>query len=206
MRAIDAAMPHPADAVTQNRRALADAACVVLDTDTTSWYSMRHRLVDIDAVCCRVDGQELTTFQRCIDLERPKPPDVHQVHGITDRVVQGQPPIEHVLPQFLESWALPDILLLANNARFDLSAIAEECAITIIYDRGSPRPGPRTMTLSVVVEFNSVAYVVTHCHHSGIKKTFRLDCIRKCRLEEEGRQSWPRSLKANALAHLVSSR
>jgi DNA polymerase III epsilon subunit-like protein len=157
-------------------------------------------------VCCRVDGQELTTFQRCIDLERPKPPDVHQVHGITDRVVQGQPTIEHVLPQFLESWALPDILLLANNARFDLSAIAEECAITIIYDRGSPRPGPRTMTLSVVVEFNSVAYVVTHCHHSGIEKTFRLDRIRKCRLEEEGRQSWPRSLKANALAHSVSSR
>ena len=108
--------PHSADAVTQNRRALADAASVVLDTNTTSWYSMRHRLVDIDAVCCRVDGQELTTFQRCIDPERPKPPDVHQVHGITDRVVQGQPTIEHVLPQFLESWALPDILLLANNA------------------------------------------------------------------------------------------
>jgi hypothetical protein len=28
---------------------------------------------------------------------------VHQVHGITDRAVQGQPTIEHVLPQFIES-------------------------------------------------------------------------------------------------------
>jgi WYL domain len=62
------------------------------------------------------------------------------------------------------------------------------------------------MTPRVVVEFNSVAYVVAHCHHSGIAKTFRLDRIRKCRLEEEGRQSWPRSLKANALAHSASSR
>ena len=62
------------------------------------------------------------------------------------------------------------------------------------------------MTPRVVVEFNSVAYVVAHCHHSGIAKTFRLDRIRKCRLEEEGWQSWPRSLKANALAHSASSR
>jgi hypothetical protein len=65
--------PHPADAVTQNRRALADVACVVLDTDTTSWYSLRQRLVDRGAVCVRLDGRELTTFPRCIDPERPKP-------------------------------------------------------------------------------------------------------------------------------------
>ena len=65
--------PHPADAVTQNRRAFADIACVALDTDTTSWYSMRHRLVERGAVCCLLDSQEFTTFPRCIDPERPKP-------------------------------------------------------------------------------------------------------------------------------------
>jgi hypothetical protein len=111
--------PHSADAVTQNRRALADAASVVLDTDTTSWYSMRHRLVDIDAVCCRVDGQELTTFQRCIDPERPKPPDVHQ--GTASRLLgPGSTHARACPPTVQRVLVTPDTLLLANTARFDL--------------------------------------------------------------------------------------
>jgi DNA polymerase III epsilon subunit-like protein len=87
----------------QSRLALVPIASMVFDTDPTSRYSIMHRLVESGAVCCRLDGRELTTFQQCLDPERPKPPDVHQVHGITDRAVQGQPTIEHVLPQFIES-------------------------------------------------------------------------------------------------------
>lgn len=75
--------PHPADAMTPNRWALAEVACVALDTDPTSRYASKYRLIDRGAVCCRVDGRKLSTFQRCIDPERPKPPDVHQGHGIT---------------------------------------------------------------------------------------------------------------------------
>jgi hypothetical protein len=75
--------PHPADAMTPNRRALAEVACVALDTDPTSRYASKYRLIDRGAVCCRVDGRELSTFQRCIDPKWPKPPDVHQGHGIT---------------------------------------------------------------------------------------------------------------------------
>jgi predicted DNA-binding transcriptional regulator YafY len=60
------------------------------------------------------------------------------------------------------------------------TAIAEQCAITIAYDRGSQRPKPRIITPRLVPEFNGVAYVVAHCHHSGIEKTFRLDRIREC--------------------------
>jgi DNA polymerase III epsilon subunit-like protein len=76
---------------------------MVFDTDPTSRYSIMHRLVESGTVCCRLDGRELTTFQQCIDPERPKPTDVHQVHGITDRAVQSQPTIEYVLLQFIES-------------------------------------------------------------------------------------------------------
>jgi hypothetical protein len=41
---------------------------------------------------------------------------------------------------------IPDMILLADNARFDLMAIAQRYAFTIVYDRGSPRPRQRTMT------------------------------------------------------------
>jgi predicted DNA-binding transcriptional regulator YafY len=57
-----------------------------------------------------------------------------------------------------------------------------------------------------VLEVHGVAYVIAPCHLSDAERTFGLDRIRECWLEEEGRQSWPRSLKANALAHSVSSR
>ena len=112
--------PHPAHAMTQNRRALAEVACVALDTDTTSWYSMRHRLVDRSAVCGRLDGWELTMFPRCIDPERPKPrcsPGArhHRSRGPGSTHDRACPPtVSRVL-------GTPDTLLLANSARFDLS-------------------------------------------------------------------------------------
>jgi DNA polymerase III epsilon subunit-like protein len=43
-----------------------------------------------------------------------------QVHGITDRMVRGQPTIEHILPQFIEFLGHRDTILLAHNATFDL--------------------------------------------------------------------------------------
>jgi DNA polymerase III epsilon subunit-like protein len=46
------------------------------------------------------------------------------VHGITDRMVRGQPTIEHVLPQFIEFLGESDTILLAHNAPFDLGFLA----------------------------------------------------------------------------------
>jgi DNA polymerase III alpha subunit (gram-positive type) len=97
---------------------------VALDTDTTSRYSIEQQLLEVGAVCFHLDGRELTTFPRCIDPGVPKPPDVHQVHGITDRVVQGQPTIAHVLPPFIEFLGVRDTILLAHNASFDLGYLA----------------------------------------------------------------------------------
>jgi DNA polymerase-3 subunit epsilon len=63
------------------------------------------------------------------------------------------------------------------------TAIAERCAITIIYDRGSQRLGPRKITPRLVLEVNGVVYVIAHCHLSDAERTFRLDRIRECWLE-----------------------
>jgi hypothetical protein len=37
------------------------------------------------------------------------------------------------------------------------TAIAERCAITIVYERGSPRPRQQTMTPRLVLETNGIA-------------------------------------------------
>jgi predicted DNA-binding transcriptional regulator YafY len=59
------------------------------------------------------------------------------------------------------------------------TAIAEQCALTIVYERGSHRPGLRKIMPRVVLEVNGVLYVVAHSHLDGVEKTFRLDRIRE---------------------------
>jgi DNA polymerase III epsilon subunit family exonuclease len=83
-----------------------------------------HRLVEIGAVRFRLDGRELATFQQLIDPHIPIPPNVQQVHGITDAMVRRQPTVEQVIPHFMEFLGLPDTILLAHNPLFDLGFLA----------------------------------------------------------------------------------
>jgi DNA polymerase III epsilon subunit family exonuclease len=103
---------------------LTDVSFVALDTETTGLFPMMHQLVEIGAVRFWLDGREVVTFQTLIYPQLPIPPDVQQVHGINNTMVRGKPTIEHVLPQFIEFLGLPDTILLAHNAPFDLGFLA----------------------------------------------------------------------------------
>jgi DNA polymerase III epsilon subunit-like protein len=61
-----------------------------------------------------------------------------------------------------------------------MTAIAERCAMTIVYEHGWQRPTPRLITPRLVLEVHGVAYVIAHCHVSEAERTFRLDRIREC--------------------------
>jgi predicted DNA-binding transcriptional regulator YafY len=63
-------------------------------------------------------------------------------------------------------------------------AMAERCAITIIYEHGWKRPTPRLITPRLVLEVHGVAYVIAHCHLSNAERTFRVDRIREYWLVE----------------------
>jgi DNA polymerase III epsilon subunit family exonuclease len=106
------------------RSRLTDINFLALDVETTGLFPIMHRLVEIGAVRFRLDGWELATFQQLIDPEIPIPPEVQQVHGITDAMVRRKPTIEHVLPHFIEFLGESDTILLAHNAPFDLSFLA----------------------------------------------------------------------------------
>jgi DNA polymerase III epsilon subunit-like protein len=55
---------------------LTDITFLAFDTETTGLFPIMHRLVEIGAVCFRLDGHELATFQTLIDPQVPIPPDV----------------------------------------------------------------------------------------------------------------------------------
>jgi DNA polymerase III epsilon subunit len=103
---------------------LTDSTFVALDTETTGLQPIVHRLVEIGAVCFRLDGWELATFQQLIDPEIPIPPEVQRVHGITDAMVRGQPTVEQMMPHFIDFLGPRDTILLAHNAPFDLGFLA----------------------------------------------------------------------------------
>jgi DNA polymerase III epsilon subunit-like protein len=49
---------------------------------------------------------------------------VTKIHGITDRMVRGQPTESQVLPRFFDFLSAPNTILLAHNAVFDIGFIS----------------------------------------------------------------------------------
>ena len=66
---------------------------------------------------CYRGGERLGTFGSLVDPRQPIPPYVAQLTGISDAMVSGAPPIEHVLPSLLEF--LRGAVFVAHNASFD---------------------------------------------------------------------------------------
>ena len=106
--------------MTGDQRRLDEVTFIAFDTETTGLTPLVHRLVEVAAVCFRLDGRELATFQQLIDPRTAIPDDARRLHGITDAMVRGQPPVDVVLPSLLDFWGTGDSILLAHNAPFDL--------------------------------------------------------------------------------------
>jgi len=93
---------------------------VALDLETTGLMAETDRIVEIGAVRFRADGQELGRFQRLVNPERPMSPAAFAIHGLSDEVLAGAPPVRDVLPEFVLFLGDPaTTVLLAHNASFD---------------------------------------------------------------------------------------
>lgn len=112
-------------------RPLTELEFVAFDLETTGLFPLVNRIVEFGAVRFRLDGRELGTWEQLVDPERPIPPEVTDVHGITDAMVRGQPTLAQALPAFLDFLGGTEAILLAHNAMFDLGflnfAAAKTC-------------------------------------------------------------------------------
>jgi len=103
---------------------------IAFDLETTGLSPDFNRIVEVGAVRFRADGTELDRMEQLVDPRCAIPNDVITIHGITDEVVRGQPPIEDVLPEFARFLGRSKTILLAHNASFDvgfLSAAFSRC-------------------------------------------------------------------------------
>ncbi len=97
---------------------------VVLDLETTGMNIVTDRIVEIALLKINTDGSEEEKLM-LINPEMPIPPEVSQIHGITDEDLIDKPTFKEVaktLAKFLEGCDLCGF----NSNRFDIPLLAEE--------------------------------------------------------------------------------
>lgn len=97
---------------------------VVLDLETTGMNIVTDRIVEIALLKINIDGSEEEKLM-LINPEIPIPPEVSQIHGITNEDVKDKPAFKEVaknLAKFMEGCDLCGF----NSNRFDIPLLAEE--------------------------------------------------------------------------------
>lgn len=97
---------------------LSDATFCAVDLETTGGSATDDRITEIGAIKMR-RGETLGTFHTLVDPGRPVPAFIRLLTGISPEMLHRAPPIEAVLPSFLEFTRAT--VLVAHNARFDVS-------------------------------------------------------------------------------------
>ncbi len=102
-----------------------NAPYVVFDIETTGLSPSLEEITEIGAI--RIEnGEQVGTFSQLINPKKPIPPKITQLTGITDEMVQDQPSIDTVLPEFLAF--CQGATLVAHNAAFDTGFIREKAS------------------------------------------------------------------------------
>src|SRR5687767_6462158 len=115
-------LPAPVQTTLAEAVPLREVAFVVVDLETTGGSPRDSKITEVGAV--RVTGGErIGTFQALVNPEEPIPPFISHLTGIDDYLVREEPPIEAVLPAFLEF--ARGAIFVAHNARFDFSFLNE---------------------------------------------------------------------------------
>ena len=102
---------------------LEDATYVVVDLETTGLRPGSSQICEIGAV--RVAGFEIVdAFETLVDPRERLSPVVSSLTGLSDRMLRGAPPPGVAVQRFLAFAG--DAVLVAHNARFDLSFLDRE--------------------------------------------------------------------------------
>lgn len=103
---------------------LRDTTFVVFDLETTGAAPGPNGITEIGAVKVRA-GEVLGEFATLVNPGVPIPPQIVSLTGITHAMVYDAPPIEEVLPAFLEF--IGGSVLVAHNSGFDTSHMRAAC-------------------------------------------------------------------------------
>ncbi len=110
--------------VTNGKGQRLDGKFVVFDIETTGFSSLTCHIIEIGAVLVE-NGQITDRFSTFVNPRVPIPFRIEQLTSINDSMVMDAPPIEEVLPRFLEF--CKGAVMVAHNADFDMGFIMKNC-------------------------------------------------------------------------------
>lgn len=94
------------------------------DVETTGLSPVGARLVELSGVRFDLTGKTISTFSSLINPETDIPPEVTNIHGITNEMVASQPTADEVVPAFMDWIGSPDVVMVAHNAPFDMEFLS----------------------------------------------------------------------------------
>jgi DNA polymerase-3 subunit alpha (Gram-positive type) len=96
--------------------------CVIFDIETTGLEPTINEITEIGAF--KIQGSQfIDSFNQLVKPRAAISAEITRLTGIDDEMVKDSPPIEQVLPRFLEF--VGDSLLIAHNSDFDVTFIKE---------------------------------------------------------------------------------
>lgn len=108
----------------QEDQELEKASFVVYDLETLGFNSHEGKIIEIGAVKI-VEKRIVDRFSQLINPGQSIPQNIVDVTNITDSMVQNEPKLEEVLPNFLEF--IRGSILVAHNADFDIGYLKQQC-------------------------------------------------------------------------------
>lgn len=101
---------------------------IAFDTETTGFYPVQDKIIELSAIKFKIDGTILGKFDELIDPQMTIPAASSKVHGLYDADVQGKPLVKEILQKFVE-FVGDQSILVAHNADFDLKFLGAEMII-----------------------------------------------------------------------------
>jgi len=145
---------------------LHDVTFCVVDLETTGGSPATCGITEVGAVKLR-GGECLGTFQTLVNPGLAIPPEITVLTGITQAMVIPAPPIEQVLPTFLEFAA--GSVIVGHNVRFDLGFLA-----AALQQAGYRRLANRWVDTCALAR-RLVRDEVPNCRLGTLAERFRLD-------------------------------
>ena len=147
-------------------RDLRDITLCVVDLETTGGSATAGSMItEVGAVKIR-GGEVLGEFQTLVNPQASIPAFIAVLTGITDAMVASAPPIDSVLPSFMEFAS--GCVLVAHNAPFDIGFLRHFAG-----QLGRPWPAPEVLDTATLARRVLTRDEVPNCKLSTLARHFR---------------------------------
>lgn len=153
---------------------LSEITFCVVDLETTGGSPDQSEITEVGALKVRC-GEMQGTFHTLVNPGRPVPAFIRLLTGLSDEMLADAPPIETVLPSWLEFSR--NAVLVAHNARFDVSFLNSaltRAGYEVMANRVVDTAALARKTLAGEVPNNKLSTLTRHlrCAHQPTHRAF----------------------------------